>query len=161
MNDTNRKTVVARAATLTQFAISVLFSNPIAYQPPHPHRHHIEKDKPSEYVQSVDGHGRQHDTFPTRVGVGRQRRPGISRGVSTFCRREARQRAQERIQQHTPACRRKLRLLKERSRTVPLQRHCMYRRASKSHTVLVPASSVNSEVHDTRGGSPRTRPLAE
>src|SRR2546421_5792575 len=89
MNDTNRKTVVARAATLTQFAISLLFSNPIANQPPHPCRHHIEKDKPSEYVQSVDGHGRQHDTFPTKVGVGRQRRPGISRDISTFCRREA------------------------------------------------------------------------
>src|SRR4051812_11247779 len=85
MNESNSMQVVTRAATLTQFAISVLFSNPVQHQFACSLEQLLNRYTPSEYVQSVEGHGRQHDIFPTSVGVGRQRRPWMTRHVSIFC----------------------------------------------------------------------------
>lgn len=80
------------------------------------------RDTPSEYVQSVAGHGRQHDIFPTNVGVGKQRRPEMTRHVSISCHPRARD-ARRGTRRHTSTCGGKLCLLKERLRTVPLERH--------------------------------------
>ena len=105
------------------------------------------KDVPSEYVQSVAGHGRQHDTFPTSVGVGRQRRPRMTGHVSCLAV-TGHAKPKGALKQRTSAFHGKLRLLEEWPRTISLERHCEYRtRRLEVRTGVLCASKLISPAH--------------